>query len=42
MEAAQTSEKFISYHNIARRHNPKEFGLKHHRRENLKTRKKKQ
>jgi hypothetical protein len=29
-------EKILSYHNTIRRHNPQEFGLSLHRRENLK------
>jgi hypothetical protein len=38
MEAAWTFETMVAYHNTTRRHNPEELDLKHHRRENLKTR----
>jgi hypothetical protein len=38
LEAVRTSETAVSYHNITLRHNPEDFDLKHHRRENLKSR----
>jgi hypothetical protein len=39
MEAARTSETSVSYHSTTRRHNPEDLGLKHERRERLKTHK---
>jgi hypothetical protein len=38
MEEASTSETSVSCHNTARRHNPEDLDMKHHRRETLKTR----
>jgi hypothetical protein len=35
MEAACSSDKFLSYHNTTRRHNPEDFDLDLHRRVNL-------
>jgi hypothetical protein len=37
METAWTSETLTLYHNTARRHNPEDLELKHHRPEGLKT-----
>jgi len=38
MEAVRSSETSVSYHNTTRRHNPEDLVLKHHRRENHKSR----
>jgi hypothetical protein len=38
MEAAWTSETSVYYYNPTQRQNPEDFDLKHHSRENLKTR----
>jgi hypothetical protein len=38
MGAALTSETLVSYRNTTRHHNTEELDLKHHCRENLKTR----
>jgi hypothetical protein len=40
MEAAGTSETFVSYRNTTRRHNPEYLDLNLHRRENLTSRNK--
>jgi hypothetical protein len=34
-----TLKLWLSYHNTTRRHSPEDLDLKHHRRENLKSRK---
>jgi len=38
MVSARTSERLVSYHKIARRHNPEDLDLYLHRRKNTETR----